>query len=113
MLDDTDKYRMRQNARTPCVMAVAAVFTQTVGFARGMCRSISKGGAFISGILRPPGEKLEIAFDVPAMGEVRAQAEVRYQHRHPDGPGVGIVFTRIESDDQLRLERFIQLFSRR
>lgn len=110
-MDDTDRFQLRRNPRATCVML--AVTESALGVAKCMCRSVSRSGAFISGLLRPPGERLTLKLEVPGMGEVQAQAQVLYQHRHPDGSGVGVAFTEIASGDQTRLDRFIQLFTQR
>lgn len=103
-------FHPRRHPRSSCVMTVLAQTAQ--GLIRGVCRNVSRGGAFITGVPWAPGEHLRLQLEVPGLGEVQAEGEVLYHHQHPDGAGVGVVFTRISDDDQSVLDRFIDLFCR-
>lgn len=104
------EFNARRHARTACVISVSA--STAGGIRRGVCRSVSPGGAFITGIPQVCGGRLELQLEVPGLGEIHAAAKVSYQHKHPDGEGVGVIFTEISKGDQARLERFIDLFAR-
>lgn len=105
-----EDFRARRHPRTNCVMTVQADTPQ--GSARAVCRNVSRGGAFITGVLRPPGERIALLLEVPGLGQIHAEAQIAYHHAHPDGTGMGVVFTKISDDDQGVLDRFIDLFAR-
>lgn len=109
-MSSTDDFCARRHPRTDCVITVLARTAE--GIRRGICRSVSRGGAFITGIPQASGERFELQLEVPGVGEVSAEAKVHYQHAHPDGFGIGVVFTRIADQDQNLLDRFIDLFAR-
>lgn len=109
-MSDSNDFCARRHPRTDCVITVLARTAE--GIRRGVCRSVSRGGAFITGLPQPSGEKFEVQLEVPGLGAVQAVAKVHYQHAHPDGFGIGVVFTQIADEHQGLLDRFIDLFAR-
>lgn len=101
----------RRNRRVGCVMPVELF--DASGRRAGVCRSISRGGLFVTGLALPRGENLKISVHVPGFGAVSAVGRVSYTYEHPDGAGSGVVFTDIAAADASRIEEFIQLSGRR
>ena len=68
--------------------------------------TISMGGVYLFTV-EPlsPGSLVEILFDCPDGGEVRARATVRHGRA---GKGMGLQFVHMASEDRARLHRFIQ-----
>lgn len=102
---------LRQHPRVTCVMPAMARVAGTM--VSGICRQVSRGGAFItSEALCPVGQRIRVTVELPALGSIHANAEVTYHHDHPDGRGMGVVFTELTPDEQAQLDRFISLFRR-
>lgn len=87
----------REHARAPYVVAVE--FRSPSSFLIAYSLNLSRGGIFVeTQQLLPPGTPVDLAFRVPAAGEVMLSGAVSW-HREPgspDGPpGVGVEFTDI------------------
>ena len=78
------------------------------GPVRGLCRSLSQGGLYFQGAQLPVGQQLALAVELPRLGRVEAVGEVRYHHASPEGPGMGLRFTRLGQDSLARIQRFVQ-----
>jgi hypothetical protein len=104
MVEPDDSNRIRSCPRVHCATPVKASTDWCV--ISGTCRSISRGGLFMSGLPLPVGSaiSLELALD----GEpVRAQGEIRYHAILAGELGMGIVFTVMSFADLLRVRGFI------
>lgn len=100
---------LRQHPRVACVMPAVARIAGTL--VTGVCRQVSRGGAFItSEALCPVGQRVRLTVELPALGRIHANAQVVYHHDHPDGRGMGVVFTDLSEDERRQLEHFIALF---
>jgi curved DNA-binding protein CbpA len=68
--------------------------------------TISMGGVYLFTV-QPlaPGTLIEILFDTPSGGEVRARASVRHGRA---GKGMGLQFMHMAAEDRARLHRFIE-----
>lgn len=62
---------------------------------------------FFAGQQMPVGQSIELSVDLPT-GRFSATGEVRYHHSYPEGPGMGIRFTRLAQEDVSRIQQFIE-----
>lgn len=101
----TGKTIQRHQRRVPC--GAPAMAEGARGPVRGVCRTLSSAGMFFLGPLTPVGQKLHLAVDLPEIGRVEADGEVRYHHSFPEGRGMGIRFSRLAQEDLARIQRFL------
>ena len=100
----TSKITGRKTPRVPCEAPAKAEGPR--GPIRGMCKSLSQGGMFFSGMQAPIGQTVELTVQLPA-GTFQAVGQVRYQYADAGGPGVGIKFTRLSQDHLTRIQQFV------
>lgn len=94
----------RRTPRVPCAAPAKAEGPR--GPIRGICVSLSQGGMFFSGTQLPVGNSVELSVQLPT-GAFQAVGQVRYHHNSPEGPGMGIKFTRLAQDHLAKISQFI------
>lgn len=99
------KIQNRRNVRVVC--GAPAKLEGPRGLVKGTCRNLSIGGLFFIGGSIPIGQTVEITIELPDAGPIQAVGEVRYHHDYPEGPGMGIRFTRLAEEHLGRLRRYV------
>ena len=100
------KINNRRNERVYCGAPARAEGPR--GPVRGICRNISVGGLFFLGATFPVGKTIAFTIDLPDLGRVEAQGEIRYVHDYgQEGQGVGVRFTRISQEHLALVSRFV------
>lgn len=100
------KINQRRNVRVSC--GAPARLEGARGPVRGICRDLSLGGMFFVGAPQPVGRQTELTFELPELGRVTATGEVRYHHEYPEGPGMGVKFTRIAQEHLALVSRWVE-----
>ena len=83
---------------------------------RGYLTNLSLGGAFLATEKTiPPGTPLRLLVFLPwKLGEFQAEAKVVWstgkEGSETDPPGVGLAFTKMNSEGEQRLQRYVQKF---
>jgi hypothetical protein len=103
------KQDSRLNPRTWCDFPARAEGAR--GVIRGTCRNISLGGMLFVGGVLPVGQRVELQLQLPG-GAFQATGEVRYHHHQPEGPAMGILFTRLAQNHLELISRFIEKHER-
>ncbi|HZA49499.1 MAG TPA: PilZ domain-containing protein [Myxococcaceae bacterium] len=99
------KIQNRRNVRVVC--GAPAKLEGPRGPVKGTCRNLSIGGLFFIGGSLPIGQTVEITIELPDAGRIQAVGEIRYHHDYPEGPGMGIRFTRLAEEHLGRLRRYV------
>lgn len=100
------KINNRRNVRVSC--GAPARVEGPRGPIRGTCRDLSLGGLFFVGGPLPVGKSAELSIQLPQLGTIQAVVEVRYHHDYPEGPGMGIKFSRISQEHLALVNRWVE-----
>ena len=78
-------------------------------FYAGLTQDISEGGLFVATQkILPLGTDVSVSFTLPGVPEIKTDGQVTWIRQPIDGvPGMGIRFTRLTSDDQATIQRFV------